>query len=181
MISKVLPNQTILWFYGFPSADSSSPSVLCFSLHSLNLLFLRIDEHKDQIAQCRRVWQASSSCWDLVHLPVPDGKLHVWIDLDVKHQFKWWHRLSSIYNLLEITECQSLFMLNLRLPVREAWLFHTILKLVILCAFLKSVFFKVFAMPTANVEAQSAALCTCSSPPAELHSLLEDPQCLVLV
>lgn len=90
---------------------------------------------------------------EVQHLTVPDGKLHALIDLDVKRQFKWWHRLSSIYNLLEITECQSLFMLNLWLLVRETWPFHTILKLVILCAFLE-LLFEVFAMPTADVESR---------------------------
>lgn len=57
------------------------------------------------------------------------------IDLDVKCQLKWWYRVSSIYNLWEIIECQNLLMLNLRLLVREVWPFHIIIKLVILCAF----------------------------------------------
>lgn len=52
-------------------------------------------------------------------------------------QFKRWHRDSSIYNLLEISECQSLFLLNLRLLAREVWPFHTIVMLVILWAFLR--------------------------------------------
>lgn len=36
-------------------------------------------------------------------------------------------------------------------------------------------------MPTVDMEPWPAAFCTCNTPSAELHSLLEDPQCLVLV
>lgn len=41
--TSIFPSEKNEW----PSTDSSSPSALCFPLHSLNLLFLRTDEHKN--------------------------------------------------------------------------------------------------------------------------------------
>ena len=72
----------------------------------------------------------------VLRLTVPDDKLYVLIDLDVKCQFKRWHRDSSIYNLLEISEGLSIFMLILRLLAREVWPSHTIFMLEVLWAFL---------------------------------------------
>lgn len=103
----------------FPSTDSSLPSAICFLLHSLNLLFLRTKEHKDQITHCRGNLASSILLMVEVLCPtVPVGKGDVLIDLDVKCQCKRWHRDSIIYTILEISECLSVFMLNLRLLER---------------------------------------------------------------
>lgn len=103
----------------FPSTDSSSPSAICFLLHSLNLLFLRTNEHKDQITQCGgNLASRILLMVEVLCLTVPVGKGDVLIDLDVKCQCKRWHRDSSIYTLLEISEWRRVFMLNLRLLER---------------------------------------------------------------
>jgi len=72
---------------------------------------------------------------EVLRLTVPDRKLYVLIPLDVKCQLKRWNRDSSSYNLLEISESLSLFMLNLRLLAREVWPFYTIFTHVILWTF----------------------------------------------
>lgn len=92
--------------------------------------------NKYQVTQCgENLASLVLLMGEVLFITVLDCKLYVLIVLDVKCQFKMWLRDWGGYNLLEISVCWSLFMLNLRFLSKEAWPFHSVFMLVILWAF----------------------------------------------